>query len=364
MATQVLIVADDLTGALDSAVTLAGRGLSTIVARRPADLPEALAREPDVIAVSTASREGTAAEAARSVAAALAPFGPQLPPIVFKKVDSRLKGHVAAETAVVLKAAGAEEILFCPAIPDMGRTVRAGRLRGTGIAAPIALAEAMAGLPARLVMPDCESEVDLDAALAGTGSRTLLAGARGLAGALARRLAPKAAAPRRPGVEGPLLLAVGSRDPISLAQVTVLLDTCGIPCIDAPDGAVPAAALPSEGTVLVRMVPGPGASPGTAGERFAQGLRTAIGGFAPRTLFACGGETADALLGALSVGVLALEGEILPGVPVSHFSFGGVDMRLVTKSGGFGPSELLISLVAMIESGRQLDLLSGDRNRV
>lgn len=364
MATQVLMVADDLTGALDSAVALAARGLSTVVARRPSDLPEALAREPDVIAVSTASREGTAAEAEQSVAAALAPFGPQLPPIVFKKVDSRLKGHVAAETAVVLKAAGAEEILFCPAIPDMGRIVRAGQLSGMGIAKPIALADVMAGLPARLVMPDCESEGELDAAVAGMGPRALLAGARGLAGALARRLAPNAATARRPRVERPLLLAVGSRDPISLAQVAVLLDTCGIPCIDAPDGAVPPAALPRESTVLVRMVPGPGASPGAAGERFAQGLRTAVSSFAPRTLFACGGETADALLGELGVGVLALEGEVLAGVPVSHFSFGGADMRLVTKSGGFGPSELLLSLVAMIESGRQLDLLSGDRNRV
>jgi uncharacterized protein YgbK (DUF1537 family) len=63
------------------------------------------------------------------------------------------------------------------------------------------------------------------------------------------------------------------------------------------------------------------------------------------TLLACGGETADAVLGALGVGVLRLDGEILPGVPVSTMLVGGRPMQLVTKSGGFGGPDALVSVL-------------------
>ena len=43
LAMRVLIIADDLTGALDSAVTLTGAGLRCVVARRPGDVAAALA---------------------------------------------------------------------------------------------------------------------------------------------------------------------------------------------------------------------------------------------------------------------------------------------------------------------------------
>ena len=72
---RVLIIADDLTGALDSAVTLTGAGLRCVVARRPGDIAAALALAPDVLSVSTASREGGAAAARAAVAAALDAVG-------------------------------------------------------------------------------------------------------------------------------------------------------------------------------------------------------------------------------------------------------------------------------------------------
>ena len=58
-----------------------------------------------MLSVSTASREGSAAAARAAVAAALDAVG-ALPEIVFKKVDFRLKGHVAAEVAVVAARSG------------------------------------------------------------------------------------------------------------------------------------------------------------------------------------------------------------------------------------------------------------------
>ena len=62
-------------------------------------------------------------------------------------------------------------------------------------------------------------------------------------------------------------------------------------------------------------------------------------------MLACGGETADAILCALGQGVLEVEGEILPGVPVSRMVIGQQRLQLVTKSGGFGAKDALVSIV-------------------
>ena len=64
-----------------------------------------------------------------------------------------------------------------------------------------------------------------------------------------------------------------------------------------------------------------------------------------QTLLGCGGETADAILGALGQGVLIIEGEVLPGVPVSSILLGERRLQLVTKSGGFGNENALVSVV-------------------
>ena len=75
-------------------------------------------------------------------------------------------------------------------------------------------------------------------------------------------------------------------------------------------------------------------------------MTRAVRGREVGTLLGCGGETADAILGALGVGVLEVEGEILPGVPVSRMVLDGRTVRLVTKSGGFGDADALVAVVA------------------
>ena len=150
---RILIIADDLTGALDSAATMTGAGLRSVVARRPADVAAAMAGDPDVLAISTASREGGAAAARDAVAAALDAVG-ALPEIVFKKVDSRLKGHVAGEVAVLSARAGRTRALVAPAIPAQGRAVVGGRLTGAGVAMPIDVAATVSGIGLSLYIPD------------------------------------------------------------------------------------------------------------------------------------------------------------------------------------------------------------------
>lgn len=361
---RVLIVADDLTGALDSAVTLAQAGLDCVVARRPADVPEALARRPEVLSISTASREGTAEAARAAVAAALDAVG-TLPPIVFKKVDSRLKGHVAEEAATLAARTGRTRALVSSAIPAQGRVVTGGQLTGVGVATPIDVVAVMAASGLDLDVPEARDDGDLDAALerAGTEAPLLLVGAAGLAAALGRRLAPGLApglaqdAPRgAPELESPILLAIGSHDAITQAQVDLIANRADVDFALAPDGVCPAPATGAgdAGARVVRLVPAEGRAfdPRAAGGRFATGIAQLVRDGHFRTLLGCGGETADAILGALGAGVFSVEGEILPGVPVSTMLVGKRRLRLVTKSGGFGNEATLARVVdAAVQAG-------------
>jgi uncharacterized protein YgbK (DUF1537 family) len=343
---RVLIIADDLTGALDSAVTLTSAGLRCVVARRPGDVAAALAERPDVLSVSTASRDGSVTAARAAVAAALDSVG-ALPDILFKKVDSRLKGHVAEEVGVFAARTGRSWALVAPAIPAQGRTVVEGRLTGAGVAQPIDVAASVAASGLALEVPDTSVDADFDGPLQGAldKSPALLVGAAGLAAAVARHLARGAPEASSPRLSGPVLLAIGSHDPITLTQVERLAASGTATMSTAPDGIC--GPLAGGGAELVRLaaVEGRPFDPRAAGERFAQGIAQLVKANGVRTLLCCGGETADAILGALGVGVLAIEGEVLPGVPVSRMLLGERSLQLVTKSGGFGSKDALISVI-------------------
>lgn len=343
---RVIIVADDLTGALDSAVAFAGRGFSTLAACSPERLAAALDAGPDVVAVSTSTREAdesAAVDVLEAVGDRLAGHGA----ILFKKVDSRLKGHVAAETRVLARSRAAVP-LVCPAIPRLGRLVVNGMVVGAGVEAPIPVAGALGGLAAEIV--DSRSDGDLDAALRGPLDERLLVGAAGLAEALARLLRPHDADGAQPRLRSPALFAIGTRDPVTLAQVEALIAARPeVEVVSAPNGLAPAAAGSDAALRLLRMVPGEVPVPqDEAAARFAEAAVSMLG-FAPAaTLVASGGECADAILRRLGIGLLAVEGEILPGIPVSAAFDGGPALRIVTKSGGFGGRETLVALARLL----------------
>lgn len=346
---RVLIIADDLTGALDSAVALSGLG-RCVMARRPDDVGEALTLGADVLSVCTGSREGSAEAARAAVAAALDAVG-DLPEIVFKKVDSRLKGHVAEEVAALAGRSGRRRALVAPGIPAQGRSVVGGKLVGAGVAASIDVAARLGGSGLDLDIPETRTEEDLDAALeraqAG-GEPPLLVGAAGLSATVARRLAGGPAPVPQPALTAPILLAIGSHDPITLAQVERLSTAGDVAFATAPEGNCPASA--DGGVVRMVAVEGRPFDPSVAGERFAKGIARLVQAGKTGTLFACGGETADAILGELGGRTLMIDGEVLPGVPVSSIVIRGRRLQFVTKSGGFGDEDALVSMVAAVRA--------------
>ncbi len=334
---RLAIIADDLTGALDSAAPFAGRGLWVEVALSVEAAPEVAASGADVVVINTASREIAPDQARAAVAAAVAalPQGMRL----FKKVDSRLKGHVAAE----LSALPFTRALAAPAIPAFGRIVRDGAVQGFGVDQPIPVAEILGLAPERVDIPDSLSDDDLAASLAASQA-DLLIGARGLAEALAAQMT--GATPQPAPLAGPRgTLVIGSRDPITLAQVAHLRAARDLCVIDAPNGEF--VSRECAGIALVQALPG---AVEIAGAEVAANL---AGGLYPDmtgsggTLFLTGGATAEAVLGAMGLRRMRLIGECLPGLAVAT----AAGLVIVTKSGGFGPEDTLLRVAQLIEEG-------------
>jgi uncharacterized protein YgbK (DUF1537 family) len=140
---RIAIIADDLTGALDTASPFACAGLSVWAALQIDALDGALAAKPDVIAVSTNSRELNAAAAARLARDAAQRISAWRPNLILKKIDSRLKGNIAVETAAVAEVFGFSRIVAAPAVPEQSRLVRAGKVEGMGIGPALDIGKVM-----------------------------------------------------------------------------------------------------------------------------------------------------------------------------------------------------------------------------
>ncbi|MGF7150048.1 uncharacterized protein YgbK (DUF1537 family) [Sphingomonas zeicaulis] len=343
----IVMIADDLTGALDSAAPFRTAGLSTIVALDVGAIAEALATDADIIVIDSDTRHRAPAEVGARMAGIWAALAVAQPRLVMVKVDSRLKGPIAAMIAALLEHSGRTRALVCPAAPDQYRIVRGGQVTGKGVAAPISVAARLDGPPADIA--DGEDMQDMRALarrLLAAGNAVLGVGARGMAQGLAAELAVEAGIAPRPAATPlqPLLLVVGSRDPIALAQVEALLDRPGIVDCPAPGGYV-GRRLPEAPVMLLRATDdGAVHEPTACAARLARGVAPLVARNRPATLFLSGGDTAHATLRALGIDLLVPEGEVLPGAPICRPP--DSDMHIVTKSGGFGAADALVAIVA------------------
>jgi uncharacterized protein YgbK (DUF1537 family) len=334
---ECLLIADDLTGACDAAVHFARRGYRTHVHL------DSHGEEASVLAISADSRHLSAAE----IRQVMDDLAQQLPVdrarILFKKIDSTLRGNVGAEIAAALAAFGCEAAVITPAYPAMGRTVESGYLR-VGAAEAIDLAARLRsqGLQscahvqpgavsaaieagARFISVDatCDRDLDTIASLGLASKRRILwSGSAGLASALARTLpwgGPPGPRPA-PRPASSVLYCIGSDHPVTAAQQRHLL-----------------ALGRSEYVVLNLSVRQ------TSVERVRDLVGNAAG--AATALVLSGGDTASLVCRALGVRRIQLEDEIVPGIPWGYLCGGAFDQaRVATKSGGFGAPHALIQV--------------------
>ncbi len=353
-----VIVADDLTGACDSAVQFAAAGLRTTVAIAPG----AACDQPEVLAFSTESRALAPEKARNRIRELAAQVREARAEIVFKKIDSTLRGNTAVEVIAALDAFGCDAAVVNPAFPAMARVAEGGMLRVASDAgfAPVEIAawlrqhgaegcrHVLAGEIAAAIARGARF-ISLDALCADDLSRTvaeglalkeriLWAGSAGLASALARHSGSRTPAAPLPYIGGPLLFILGSDHPVTMEQQCRLLAGGRTKLLDArgADARQVRAVLGRGHHLVLRL-----AQDAVAPERLAELLPDCR----PAATVVSGGDTLSAVCHALRVRAIDLRRELAPGIPAGILR-GGVwsGSTVVTKSGGFGAPDALLRI--------------------
>jgi uncharacterized protein YgbK (DUF1537 family) len=394
-------IADDLTGACDVAAELAAAGRRVRVAVRP-DAAVAAAEDDDVLIVNTQSR-ALASEAAYARVRDAVRARPA--PIVLKKIDTALRGHLGAELDGALDALGVPAFVV-PAIPSAGRVTRdgcqwfGGRLleetefardpEGPGAVSSIAAVlgresrrratvlgrhvVAAGGFPAEVArrradgvevfVMDAETDAEVAAAVAAIlalGEPVCLLGSIALAAALAAQLdAPATPRPADPPAAIPLpaFVVSGSLHSRARAQLDALLATGRAEAVPLPSGDAAAStadaivATLTRGTTVVVAAPAATTSPSASALRATErALAELVRAVAARTviptLVLVGGETSHAILTALAAGTIAVHGRVAPLIARGRILEGGAaGATVITKGGSGGDADVLARLVA------------------
>ncbi len=142
MPPRCLLIADDLTGGADTGAQFAKRGFSTILIsfKKGLNIDFSQYRERDVLVVNTDSRGSTPDTAFLLVSSLLKNYDEELFPIIYKKIDSTLRGNIGYETDAILKETNISMGFMTPSFPEQERTVVDGVLMVWG--KPLGLTEA------------------------------------------------------------------------------------------------------------------------------------------------------------------------------------------------------------------------------
>jgi len=403
------IIADDLTGAMDSSGYFASRGLSTIVILDPNFSSSA-----DVVVINTNSRaddRGTASEKVRQAARNLAGR------LVYKKIDSTLRGNVGAELEAVIKELACEKAIVAPAFPAVGRTTVDGILLVGGVkvtetqfahdpispvgeshiptllgkttghrighiavqdinAGPASLYRKISKMSPEIVVCDATEQSHLSGiaqAAALAKNRWLLCGSGGLARELQVLLeeitSPSALNSINP-LSGPALIVVGTRNQMTASQLLKAKGELGIPVLN-----LKVENLRPENVSFDRVAPiveeagcllsqGKGLALSSTFSQYVPALKQFLPFLIAEVvagilkvqniagLFLSGGDIASGVCTKLSISAILVHGEVEPGIPAGELVGGqGQGMRVVTKAGGFGTEAAIIKSIPYLERG-------------
>lgn len=408
-----IIFADDLTGANDTGAQFARLGLRTRVCFGA--LQENALETSDLIVIDTDTRNHTPALAYQRVFAIAQALAHRKLPLIYKKLDSTLRGALGAELDAVIDAYALQLVVLSPAFPANQRTLLNGVLllgdtpvtEGafardptrpvTTSHLPTLLAsqtqrpvhalelEAITGgaqaLAARFqalrtpagAIVVCDAVTDAHLAVIAeaahqVGEGCLLAGSAGLARPLAVQFAEQRIATKSAHV----LLVVGSLHPMARQQLHELVRQTGayVIALDLTAASndeqwatwlahalqrlasvAPAAPI----AVMAPATPVTPAQDAVLMSRLAELATAVLQHSCVHSVVATGGTTVRALCDRWNAVGLDLVDEIAPGVPLCIVSGGRFDgLTLVTKAGGFGDVETLVTIVEYCQTRKQI----------
>lgn len=390
---QLIIIADDFTGALDSGVQFAEIGARTLVVTEN-DYSLENSEGLDVLIFDSETRHVKPQEAYHKVynlAKKAKDYGVRY---VYKKTDSGLRGNIGAELAGAMDALELQEMAFIPAFPAMKRVTRNGVHYVDGV--PVA--ESMFGEdpfePVRhsavkeiiseqtnktgIRVYDAETDGDMMAIanrLGHEGMR-LTAGCAGFAGVLAHVLGFHGKSAELPKMPEKFFMVCGSVNPVTRSQVDYAIEnglfayiSLGVEQKLSPSwpeseeckkfGADYLAVTRNFHTILDANNPDDESkteeyirSHGLDIEAVRVNISRSVTGCAKAIidaglesrLMCVGGDTLLALMNAVGVCELVPLCEIERGVVLTSFTYNGKKYYIMTKSGGFGEKNLLVTL--------------------
>lgn len=395
---QLAVIADDLTGAADTAIQFRHISAPILLVSHRHLSSLGLEYTGGTLAVYTDSRHLSAAEAAARVRRAGLSVKEFAPGVVYKKIDSCMRGNIGAEVDALMYLLGCECAFIVPAFPAQGRTTLHDIhfVRGVPLAAsemardPVSpirdsrlsklialqsrypvgridvtefdgglgrLKEAIDNLlrqGRRVIVFDATSQqhLDLIACLARDHfPRTLLTGSAGLARALAQCLpAWKESQPRSGYLVGHRVIFVcGSGSDLLREQVEALVKQACVPrhvldpglLLDGRNELAGIGTDLSAGAVILQLAPviaeGPNVSrvsTDLASRALAVVAAEVIRRHQPEALFLCGGDTAAKVFDALRATGVWLQSEILPGLVQGKIKGGDCDGLAVVTKAG------------------------------
>jgi D-threonate/D-erythronate kinase len=381
---RVLVLADDLTGALEAGAKIAKAGIECrVVTDQAAEIASVRSDAPTVV-LSSETRHAPADDARRRIHALVkAALGCGFSTI-YKKTDSTLRGNIGSELAGLQQACPESPLFYVPAYPKMGRTVRYGVLCVDGT--PVS--ETSFGLDSqnpvressipKLLAPHfrlpikflsateldettapgvyvCDASSDEEIRSAArifsscqAKSTNLAAGPSAFLEYFAEQIdAPRRQPPILPRLRKALVIS-GSQSEVSAGQVRYAEES-GFRILRT---TAPPARVDSGWWILnnsmERLV-----SPREVARRLAdRAVRFLdVGGFDGLIVF--GGDTAYAVAEAMGKPVIRPVGEAIEGIAVSEVLASSFDLEagrrtpewvLISKAGGFGPVNVLPAL--------------------
>ena len=357
--TGIRLLADDLTGALDTAAELV-----PIAGRVPVFWPEVL---PAILPSTCAIDSGTREKDRPDALVATARLAPALAEAVlsYKKVDSLLRGHTMGELAACLRSGAWDRCIVAPAFPYQKRVTVGGVQKvlhsggAVSVVGDLIALLADAGVPAQrgvldeplrsgVSVFDAETDEDL-ARVAALGrdapGAVLWCGSAGLAQAL---VGSRGIANPPPCLSGRVLGLFGSDHDVTTRQ----LQSCGEAWIrlsgNGADLGRVSALLENGDAVMASLELPMGISRAEAAGRIAAAFNGLVDGLRrPDTLLVAGGETLRGLCAALGTASLEVRGQFEPGLPHSLMRGGRWDgATVVSKSGAFGRPTLWRDLLS------------------
>lgn len=354
-ASEVLALADDLTGALEVGAHFAESGIAaTVWTAHPPQRPIS------ATVIDTETRHLTPAEAAERVRDCARRFRAHY---LLKKTDSTLRGHIRAELNALREVFPNRQLLYSPAAPQHGRVVREGQLlvhgrpvhetdfandalnpvltsdlraycEGGEIARTADELRRFIMLGVQAVICDGETTAEVSAYVREallTGRPFLAAGPGAFARVWVDALPLHRQAPHRSArpVERALVVS-GSRHRVSKEQVRTARD------VPVCSSAAELRTAFGKSSWAALMAPEETASDAAqVAKRLAAAALELQDSVPLDAIIVFGGDTAAELLRALRVQSVRPIGELLPGVPLSSIDR-SPPLLLVTKAGGFG----------------------------